>query len=149
MSLSHFVQWRRLHDDGGGFRRGKSMGCSSNTSLTPRYMADCPSRQTHPSNCNIIQTGRFFFGPPRPHCVGSTARGFTPCRATSIISKPPPWNKVEKTHVDAVERAYALSTVTLRGFRTLFDGEGCMMTEVSLWQVKPRPAGQSKWHEAW
>ena len=43
----------------------------------------------------------------------------------------------------------SLSTVTLRGFRTLFDGEGCMMTEVSLWQVKPRPAGQSKWHEAW
>ena len=43
----------------------------------------------------------------------------------------------------------SLSTVTLRGFRTLFDGEGCMMTEVSLGQVKPMPVGQSKWYEAW
>ena len=39
MSLFHFVQWRRLADDGGGFRAGKSTGCSSNTSLTPSYIA--------------------------------------------------------------------------------------------------------------
>ena len=50
MSLSHFVQWRRLLADGGGFRRGKSMGCSSNTAqplticqIVPR---DKPTRQT-------------------------------------------------------------------------------------------------------
>ena len=29
--ISHFVPWRRLHDDGGGFRKGFFMGCSSNT----------------------------------------------------------------------------------------------------------------------
>ena len=29
MSLSHFVQWRRLHDDGGGFRACFFEACSS------------------------------------------------------------------------------------------------------------------------
>ena len=31
MSLFHIVQWRRLAVDGGGFRRGKTTGCSSIT----------------------------------------------------------------------------------------------------------------------
>ena len=43
----------------------------------------------------------------------------------------------------------SLSTDTVRGFCTLFDGEGFTLLAVHLWQVKPRPAGQSKWHEAW
>ena len=64
MSLFHFVPWRRLADDGGGSTRGKSTGCTPNTRLTYKLYADCHSRQTDPSNCNIIQKEKFFLDLP-------------------------------------------------------------------------------------
>ena len=73
MSLFHFVPWRRLADDGGGFRRGKSMGCTPNTILTYKLYARLSLTTDRPVKLQYNQKGEVFIGPPSPHCVGTTA----------------------------------------------------------------------------
>ena len=54
----------------------------------------------------IVQTRRLFFDPFNLSFKAPTGHEQTCPRGTSIISKPPPWNKVEKTHVDRMERVH-------------------------------------------
>ena len=101
MSLFHFVQWRGLLADGGGFRACFFEACRSKEMA--RGMVEKKPEAVRPEvDFNPIQ--RVFFHHASCHFLRATSLEKTCSKSTSVSEKPSPLNIMGKTHVGQVER---------------------------------------------